>query len=501
MMTQLTNWTTELRYQPYQSWSPEYIKNLLSKVQQSDWRLAYHIQPQSGLLNDPNGFSYFNNQWHLFYQAFPYGPVHGIKSWVHMISDDLVHWNYQGIPLLPDSQNDSHGVYSGSALPIDDKLFLMYTGNIRNHEWERKALQLGAWMNQENQVTKIETPLILTDTERYTQNFRDPQLFSYEDSYLAIIGAQDTELQGKIAVFESTNLTDWQWLGNLTYTDLPMGFMVECPNLVFIENQPVLLFCPQGLATSDLSYQNIYPNTYILGSSFTKKTLTIEDATTLRNLDEGFDVYATQAFNAPDGRALCVSWIGLPEIDYPTYEEGWLHCLSLVKELTIKDGELYQYPVQELKKLRTNQRSFSGKLAKNEQELISNTSFTYEAELKLPKNEIGELKLFADSLINQYLRLYFDTVSGKLTVDRSKSGVPFAEEFGVTREIDLPSHTELTLTIFVDHSVCEIFINHGFKVITLRLFPDETQTSLLISGINSGEYRGEIWELNRSLTP
>ena len=66
----ITEWTTALRYRPYHLWDKEYTKTLEEQVQQSTWRLDFHIQPKSGLLNDPNGFSYFNGQWHLFYQAF-----------------------------------------------------------------------------------------------------------------------------------------------------------------------------------------------------------------------------------------------------------------------------------------------------------------------------------------------------------------------------------------------------------------------------------------------
>ena len=38
----------------------------------------------------------------------------------------------------------------------------------------------------------------------------------------------------------------------------------------------------------------------------------------LHNLDYGFEAYATQGFNAPDGRAYAVSWLGLPDVSYPT---------------------------------------------------------------------------------------------------------------------------------------------------------------------------------------
>lgn len=47
--------------------------------------------------------------------------------------------------------------------------------------------------------------------------------------------------------------------------------MMECPNLVFVEEQPVLLYCPQGLDKKVLNYDNIFPNMYKIGASFDLK--------------------------------------------------------------------------------------------------------------------------------------------------------------------------------------------------------------------------------------
>ena len=79
--------------------------------------------------------------------------------------------------------------------------------------------------------------------------------------------------------------------------------MMECPNLVFIGEQPVLLYCPQGLDKKVLDYDNIYPNMYKIGASFDPENARMVDVSELHNLDYGFEAYATQAFNTPDGRA------------------------------------------------------------------------------------------------------------------------------------------------------------------------------------------------------
>ncbi|MGZ7246647.1 sucrose-6-phosphate hydrolase, partial [Streptococcus pyogenes] len=77
-------------------------------------------------------------------------------------------------------------------------------------------------------------------------------------------------------------------------------------------------------------------------------------------------------FNAPDGRSLIVSWIGLPDVEYPTDAFDYQGAMSLVKELSIKDGKLYQYPVEAITSLRSSQEAFADKDATNN---------TYELDL------------------------------------------------------------------------------------------------------------------------
>ncbi|MGC3599042.1 sucrose-6-phosphate hydrolase, partial [Enterococcus faecium] len=72
-------------------------------------------------------------------------------------------------------------------------------------------------------------------------------------------------------------------------------------------------------------------------------------ASEIQNLDYGFEANATPGLNTPDGRALIVSWIVLPDIDYPTDKYDYKGAMSLVYELSIKDGNLYQYPVEAIK--------------------------------------------------------------------------------------------------------------------------------------------------------
>lgn len=493
----INEWTRALRYQSYDSWSIDYLEKLTQSVQQSTWRMAYHIQPKTGLLNDPNGFSFFNGRWHLFYQAYPFGPVHGLKSWYHLSSTNLIDWQDEGYGLLPDHPMDSHGVYSGTAIAVEDQLLLAYTGNVRDENWERLTYQMGAWMDKNNQIQKIDQPLIPAPPAGYTTHFRDPQVIRYAERYLLIIGAQTDQEEGRVLVYQSDTLADWELLGELQFTDQSLGFMVECPTLVFIDEKPVLIFCPQGMDKNDLAYQNIYPNTYIVGESFDLETLTIHNPSPIQNLDEGFDLYATQGFCAPDGRILSVGWAGLPEVEYPTDREGWAHSLSLIRELSLKDNRLYQQPVKEYENLRQNVQSFNGELS-DLTCIKGNQKNTYELEINLPKSTTGTLYLFADQTNKHHLALHFDTKHGKMILDRSQTDEPFAQAFGETRSVDFTANQSLQLQIFADQSICEIFVNNGEKVLTSRVFPTENAHHLFLEG-QGGHYEGNIWNLRSAL--
>ena len=397
-------------------------------------------------------------------------------SWV----DDLVTFKETGVKVLPDTTLDSHGAYSGSAMQFGNELFLFYTGNVRDEHWIRHTYQLGALMDKDGHIEKLGKDLIPKPSDA-TGHFRDPQIFRYKDNYYAIIGGQNLDKKGFIRLYRAVNndYTNWEEIGDLDFDNDNTAYMIECPNLVFVNEKPVLIYCPQGLDKKVFQYDNIYPNLYKIGEEFDPKNATITSASSLHQLDYGFDVYATQAFNAPDGRALCISWLGLPDVSYPSdiYEHQGI--LSLVKELSIRDGKLYQTPVKGIEKLRQSSLPFN--------KYIKNTSNCYELNLNLEGDNIHELVLFSDKDGNG-LSLTFNLVDGEIRVDRSNVGESFATEYSTIRKAPItPADTKAR--IFVDNSAFEIFINDGEMVFSGRVFPREDQTRIsILQGDPTGVY-------------
>ncbi len=56
-------------------------------------RPAFHATPTIGWMNDPNGFSIYRGEYHLFYQYHPYSNEWGPMHWGHLKTSDFLHWS------------------------------------------------------------------------------------------------------------------------------------------------------------------------------------------------------------------------------------------------------------------------------------------------------------------------------------------------------------------------------------------------------------------------
>ena len=70
-------------------------------------------------------------------------------------------------------------------------------------------------------------------------------------------------------------------------------------------------------------------------------------------MDQGFDFYAPQTFTSPDGRKILFAWMSrMEEEEEKLFGEGEssIHCMTLPREISYRNGELCQLPVRELEK-------------------------------------------------------------------------------------------------------------------------------------------------------
>ncbi|MEG9295901.1 sucrose-6-phosphate hydrolase [Mangrovibacillus sp. Mu-81] len=486
---------TEPKYRTIHDAKENELELLKEKSANSAWKPGYHIHPGYGLMNDPNGLAYFNGEFHVFYQWYPFGAIHGMKHWAHVKSADLVNWERLPTAIVPVEEYDSHGAYSGASLEIEGELYLYYTGNIKYNAEERSANQCLAIMDKNGDIRKHETnPIIKGVPVGYTGHVRDPKVFKKDDRYYMLLGAQRSNLTGAIIVYESNDARNWTFKGELDLElDLPDScYMLECPDYFELNGQDVLVVSPQGLEAEEHAYQNLYNVMYVLGE------LDIEHLTfkvsSHHELDKGFDFYAPQTFEGKNGERLLFGWAGMGEIDYPSDKEDWAHCLTTPRELDIVNGRIIQKPARELKKLRKHSESAELRLEDGSKEW-SPGSVQYELEISLQSIEAGTfgIELFASE--TESLVLEFNRSAQAVTLNRENFKEKFGGEHGFERSSKLTIGETVNIQIFVDRSIAEIFINDGAVVFTSRVFPDVESTGINVFSdgkLNGSYHRHEL---------
>ena len=80
----------------------------------------YHLTGSVGWINDPNGFSLYKNEYHLFFQYNPYDVKWDTMHWGHVKTRDFIRWQRLPLALAPDEGYDASGCFSGSAIELPD---------------------------------------------------------------------------------------------------------------------------------------------------------------------------------------------------------------------------------------------------------------------------------------------------------------------------------------------------------------------------------------------
>ncbi|AWB45924.1 sucrose-6-phosphate hydrolase [Paenibacillus sp. CAA11] len=485
--------TREEKYRLIEQAEPGELAQLQEKIANCPWRQSYHIQPPTGLLNDPNGFSYFQGEYHLFYQWFPLGTDHGMKYWYHTKSTDLAVWEQLGIGLEPGGKYDSHGAYSGSAIEKDGKLYFIYTGNTRDEAWIRHPYQCLAYMNESGLITKMDQPVIPEVPPGYTDHFRDPKVWKKADTYYCVLGAQRVDQTGCTVLYQSKDLLNWEFKGEIV-TRLPeFGYMWECPDYFELDGRGVMVFSPQGLDADGDKYNNIYQNGYVIGDPLDTGTREFAHGS-FEELDRGFDFYAAQTTADPDGRRLLVAWMGLPDVEYPTDTNGWAGCLTLPRQLILKDGKLLQQPVPELAKLRKAEKRTKMSVSRGVKHLEGFDGTAYELICEVPSFDAKTFGLELRAGGEEKTILQYDAEDKKITLDRSLSGQTMGEINGQVRRCSIDADT-IKFHIFMDTSSVEIFVNDGEQVFTSRIFPSPDSREIRLFSTNgTAEFQIVKWD-------
>jgi len=438
----------------------------------------FHVAPPVGRLNDPNGLVVRDGVYHAFYQFSPFHPDRALVYWGHASSPDLTRWQDHGPAIVPDSWYDRSGAYSGNALVSGDEVLFHYTGNVRRGDGGRETYQCLVTSSDLATFVKLaDNPVISGQPEGYTAHFRDPQVWADPDGgFRMCIGAQRADETGCALLFRSDDLRSWRLEGELRFPDAggrfdAFGYMWECPSLIRVPDvdgermHDVLVFCPQGIEPSGEGFENIFACGYVVGRL---DGADLRDTGDFFELDRGFEFYAPQTFaREPDasGPVLLAAWLGTASEDHqPSVDHGWVHTLSVARELRVRDGRLLQRPVVNLGAGRDATPTVSGELADGEvalDTLAGSRSFALGFTLDPAAADGWGLRIGTDAS-----HVDFAVTGNQLVVDRATTRYPH----GGRRTVTLPDDRRLRVEVFHDRSVTEVFLAEGAVSFSMRSY-------------------------------
>ena len=451
-------------------------------------RPDFHLSTRTGWMNDPNGFSCYGGKYHMFYQYHPYDSKWGPMHWGHAVSEDLLHWEYLPAALAPDEIYDRDGCFSGSAITLPDgRHLLMYTGVAKEHladnvvhEVQTQCLAVGDGIDYE----KYEKNPVL-DADDLPQgcsrfDFRDPKMWQKKDgTYACVIGNRPADGSGQILLFASEDGFDWKFEKVLVSNRNRFGKMWECPDFFELDGHWLLLTSPQDMLPDGFEYHNGNGTLCLIGD-FDEQTDTFTEQYS-QSIDYGIDFYAPQTILTPDGRRVMIGWMqNWDTCGFRSQQMQWFGQMSLPRELSVKNGRLYQKPIRELDALRRNKVvhqnvTFSGVI-----QLDGIKGRRIDMELVLRPGDVQEVyQKFAVRFAQNekyHTALSFRPRESILKVDRKFSGSRRAiihQRRCLVRGGEGDHKEELKLRVILDRFSVEVFINDGEQVMTAVMYTEQ----------------------------
>ncbi len=272
------------------------------KMIKNEERPVFHLSSRTGWMNDPNGFSYYNGQYHMFYQYHPYQTVWGPMHWGHAVSDDLLHWEYVPAAIAPDEVYDKDGCFSGSAITLPDgRQLLMYTGVVRRPEWnggytdiQTQCLAIGDGIDYKKlDINPVLDGKDLPDDGASRADFRDPKMWIGEDGiYYSVVANRPADGSGQILLYSSKDALSWKFESILAENKNRYGKMWECPDFFELDGKMVLMVSPQDMLPEGFEYHNGNGNMCFIGTYDKEAKKFIEESN--QAIDYGIDFYAMQ---------------------------------------------------------------------------------------------------------------------------------------------------------------------------------------------------------------
>jgi sucrose-6-phosphate hydrolase SacC (GH32 family) len=466
--------------------------------------LTYHLAhpgPGKPVPWDPNCAIFYKGRYHLhyIYKVPSYAHV-GSKdivrwsgpSFAHVSSKDMVHWTWQPTVLTP--SNTGHGMFSGTAfLTKEGKPAIIYHG--KGTERNQIAFALDDDLNQWSEPIPVE-PRTATGEEVKIERHWDPDCWLMDGAYYALSGGKEPTLS------KSEDLRKWEFLGEFLHPDFPNDLGVSrdedisCANLFKIGDKWMLLCISHELGAR-----------YYLGDFKDGKFL--PDHHALMNWAR-WDFFAPESLLTPDGRRVMWSWC-TPKVpdspkswfktavrkrDFPNLVDGkiQLGVQSLPRELSLpEDGVLRIKPLRELAKLRTDPKQEKDIIVGSDTEYLLKgmSGDTMELELVLDSPAAGE---FGVKILSA------EDGSNGFTISSGNASKTLKVGY-INPPFELKEGEDLTLRIFIDKSMIEVFANDRQAAVAWHEYdPNDLHVSLFSNGGDTKVKTVSSWKMKSIYT-
>ena len=436
------------------------------------FRSVYHHTPDAKWMNDPNGmfFDEVNNQWHLYYQYYPEGTVWGPMHWAHSVSDDLIHWKHLPIAIYPDANGM---IFSGSCVIDRDNtsgfgenaVVAIYT-SAGEHQNQSISFSLDGGVS----FTAYEgNPVLLGDIP----DFRDPKVFrdTLTNRWVMTLACQQ-----EVRFYGSDDLKHWELLSRFGEGYGCHGGVWECPDLVKIDDQWVLIvnINPGGPFGGSATQ-------YFVGQWDGTKFTCIDNPKETKWLDYGKDHYATVTWhNAPDNRVVAIGWMSNWQYATIVPTVAFRSQNTIPRDLSLYTDDKGETRIAVVPSLENN--ALRGKK-------ICHPKDACIIDVEVPAAEQKAVITLSNDVGEQVVMTY-DFQAQTFSMDRMQAGDnSFSPEFAAVTTVPLfRKHDTYHLTLFIDHCSVEAFDAEGDWVMTNLVFPASCYNHLTLQGATARMY-------------
>jgi beta-fructofuranosidase len=349
-------------------------------------------------------------------------------------------------------------------------------------------MQLLATLNADSTITKHPANPLIGAIPGCSAHVRDPKVWTRDGAHWMVLGAQTQDLHGTALLLRSPDLIEWQYLGQVAGgAGDPFGYMWECPDLVRLDDRDVLVISPQldhGKNAGRDRWQDV--SMYAVGNLDVDAPAFTRHAD-FAQVDAGPDFYAPQTLTDETGRTIMIGWMGMPDHDgqpalaekHPTVANGWVHCLTVPRALSLDGDQLVQWPVAELTTLHGAAVTHAGLTIEPGAspvvlDGVGGPALDLDLAAEVSPGASVQVRLCEGS--GRPVVVTLNPTTGTATLDRTLLGTG---EGGVATG-SFRASSQVHARILLDHSSIEVFVDGGRLAMTARIYPNAADTAVSI---------------------